>query len=227
MLSAPRPKNASREHSNFQSRTASDVAGELTKRWSILGQEGPDAPSPDDNNSRHASAGSANPYEPATNDSIPPPRSYSFTKRVFGWFLTSEENEQHANGASDPGGVAQRGPSQNGHMVPDPTTIQAHNRAENKKANGDPSVPRPGMGPRPVGGTDKLGMFSGVYVPTCLNVLSILMFLRFGFLLGRFFPAACVSDALSMNLSMSLSSLPMVYRNVVRLSGPDSLNNCL
>lgn len=28
-------------------------------------------------------------------------------------------------------------------------------------------------------------MFSGVYVPTCLNVLSILMFLRFGFLLGQ------------------------------------------
>jgi len=28
-------------------------------------------------------------------------------------------------------------------------------------------------------------MFSGVYVPTCLNVLSILMFLRFGFILGQ------------------------------------------
>lgn len=31
----------------------------------------------------------------------------------------------------------------------------------------------------------KLGMFSGVFVPTCLNVLSILMFLRFGFLIGQ------------------------------------------
>lgn len=39
--------------------------------------------------------------------------------------------------------------------------------------------------PRPVGGTDKLGTFAGVFVPTSLNVLSILMFLRFGFILGQ------------------------------------------
>lgn len=31
----------------------------------------------------------------------------------------------------------------------------------------------------------KLGTFSGVFVPTSLNVLSILMFLRFGFILGQ------------------------------------------
>ncbi|PLB54500.1 putative cation chloride cotransporter [Aspergillus steynii IBT 23096] len=32
---------------------------------------------------------------------------------------------------------------------------------------------------------EKLGTFSGVFVPTTLNVLSILMFLRFGFILGQ------------------------------------------
>jgi solute carrier family 12 (potassium/chloride transporters), member 9 len=36
-----------------------------------------------------------------------------------------------------------------------------------------------------VGGTDKLNTFSGVFVPTSLNVLSILMFIRFGFILGQ------------------------------------------
>ena len=44
---------------------------------------------------------------------------------------------------------------------------------------------RPGALPRPIGGLSKLGTFSGVFVPTSLNVLSILMFLRFGFILGQ------------------------------------------
>ena len=32
---------------------------------------------------------------------------------------------------------------------------------------------------------NKLGVVSGVYIPVCLNILSILMFLRFGLILGQ------------------------------------------
>lgn len=31
----------------------------------------------------------------------------------------------------------------------------------------------------------KLATFTGVYIPVCLNILSILMFLRFGVILGQ------------------------------------------
>ena len=109
---------------------------------------------------RNANGGDSeeyNPYEPATNDSTPPPREYSLTKRLL-HIATFNIGEM--------------------------ARIQMNNAAEMKRANGEASVPKAGLGPRPVGGDEKLGMFSGVYVPTCLNVLSILMFLRFGFILG-------------------------------------------
>lgn len=44
---------------------------------------------------------------------------------------------------------------------------------------------RHGHRPRPAEEPKKLGTFSGVFVPVTLNVLSILMFLRFGFVLGQ------------------------------------------
>jgi potassium/chloride transporter 9 len=34
-------------------------------------------------------------------------------------------------------------------------------------------------------GGGKLGIASGVYIPVCLSILSILMFLRFGIILGE------------------------------------------
>ncbi|KAF1815336.1 hypothetical protein P152DRAFT_389865 [Eremomyces bilateralis CBS 781.70] len=59
--------------------------------------------------------------------------------------------------------------------------VQLQRQAKTKR------LPKPRVGalPRPVGGSDKLGTFAGVFVPTMLNVLSILMFLRFGFILGQ------------------------------------------
>jgi potassium/chloride transporter 9 len=72
-----------------------------------------------------------------------------------------------------------------GTLADDSLTTQLHAATVNKKLHTDVSTPKPGLGPRPVGGNEKLGTFSGVFVPTCLNVLSILMFLRFGFILGQ------------------------------------------
>ena len=41
------------------------------------------------------------------------------------------------------------------------------------------------MEPESLGKRSKLGAVSGVYIPVCLNILSILMFLRFGLILGQ------------------------------------------
>ncbi|KAI9742355.1 MAG: hypothetical protein M1818_003888 [Claussenomyces sp. TS43310] len=76
--------------------------------------------------------------------------------------------------------------SQGTSQMEDPiSNPQIKNSAEDKKVGRDMLNPKQGLGPRPIGGNEKLGTFSGVFVPTCLNIFSILMFLRFGFILGQ------------------------------------------
>lgn len=178
MSSTDRPsfKSFGRPHSNFQSRTATDDAGELNRRWSVLPEE---SPSPAERARPSDSREAPNPYEPLTNDSTPPPREHPFAKRLL--HLSSNDGSNHAQTVRKRSTSGRR----RGNPEQDPLTIQMNNEAEIKRANGDPSVPKTGLGPRPVGGSQKLGMFNGVYVPTCLNVMSILMFLRFGFILGQ------------------------------------------
>ncbi|KAI9665101.1 MAG: hypothetical protein M1821_006549 [Bathelium mastoideum] len=55
-------------------------------------------------------------------------------------------------------------------------------KRQHPKSPGPASEYKP---PRPSKGTPRLGTFTGAFVPVSLNVLSILMFLRFGFILGQ------------------------------------------
>lgn len=161
------------QHSNFQTRAATDDAGELNRPSTGDVQLGQPRPS--------VSREHSNPYEPRANTSTPPPREHELTKRIL---------HIHPHDTNDgPSRVRRRSASgmRKSHTTGDNSlTVQMHNEAEMKKANEDSSGSKPGLGPRPIGGDEKLGLFSGVYVPTCLNVLSILMFLRFGFILGLF-----------------------------------------
>ncbi|KAL4878484.1 amino acid permease-domain-containing protein [Aspergillus karnatakaensis] len=75
----------------------------------------------------------------------------------------------------------------------------------------DASV-RNGEKPRPLESSDKFGTFSGVFVPTSLNVLSILMFLRFGFILGQagllaMLGLLAISYTINLVTTMSLSAI--------------------
>lgn len=85
------------------------------------------------------------------------------------------------------------------------------------------SRPRPGAFPRPVGGNDKLGTFAGVFVPVTLNVLSILMFLRFGFILGQaglIGMMALLIAAYAINFLTTMSISAIATNGTVRGGGP-------
>jgi solute carrier family 12 (potassium/chloride transporters), member 9 len=123
-----------------------------------------------------------NPYSPATNDSPPVPRRHSFTRRLL--HLSDGNSDSQPPSTLRKRVTSGRWKSTGGQEIGDELLIHQHHNAEERK-HGESSAPKPGLGPRPVGGHEKLGTFSGVFVPTCLNVLSILMFLRFGFILGQ------------------------------------------
>jgi potassium/chloride transporter 9 len=180
MLPAGRPPST-KQASTFQTRTAVDDGGELVPDQQPTGSP----PKLQDLRPQVSDASvPPNPYDPATNDTLPPPRRHSFTKKLF-------HLHDSANDFESPSHVRRR--SASGHRksrTANDTEEQsliprAQYGSERRKGDAETPTPKPGLGPRPVGGHHKLGTFSGVFVPTCLNVLSILMFLRFGFILGQ------------------------------------------
>jgi solute carrier family 12 (potassium/chloride transporters), member 9 len=175
-----------KQASNVQTRTATNERGELGRRYSTLPDQ-QSSPSPPESHSRLEDAKALktpNPYDPSTNDTAPLPHRHSFTRRLL--HLHDGTND------FEPASLVRRR-SVSGHRKPlaggdaegQSLTPLIRNGTEHKKQDVETTAPKPGLGPRPVGGHGKLGTFSGVFVPTCLNVLSILMFLRFGFILGQ------------------------------------------
>ncbi|KAL2007019.1 hypothetical protein VTN00DRAFT_8457 [Thermoascus crustaceus] len=113
---------------------------------------------------------SASPYEPLNARSPPSPRDHALARKLFGglfgwWDKGGNHQEQDSAGPSLLRHASLTGEVHLGH---DGDRKERH--AQKARASET---------------SEKLGTFSGVFVPTTLNVLSILMFLRFGFILGQ------------------------------------------
>lgn len=118
-------------------------------------------------------------HEPHLDGVKSKPRSHGRTENTI---RPNGEANESLTGRSSSAETRKNGQNQSGKS---PLTLQMHRNGEIKNESSHNTGPKVGSMPRPVGGKEKLGTFSGVFVPTTLNVLSILMFLRFGFILGQ------------------------------------------
>jgi solute carrier family 12 (potassium/chloride transporters), member 9 len=171
--SSAQARGPHRARPNFLTRAATDDAARLDRRFSLM-------PPPSSTEPPLIVPLPSHPYEPHTSSSPAAPREHAFTRRVFGKLTGAE--------ARLPGNSFPRDRRKSRSTVAvDPTSfkMQTQDETETKGQNVSAAGTRTGAMPRPVGGQGKLGTFSGVFVPTSLNVLSILMFLRFGLILGQ------------------------------------------
>lgn len=202
----PVRKTPQRTRSNFLTRTATDDAAQLDRRHSA-------APSTGEESQQNDS--SSNPYEPRTNASEPVPRRHSLTRQIF----------KSLDGGVDSPLLKKRSSSnrRSGRHSYGSVAAETHRSTDAQDSLIKNDAPRPGAMPRPVGGKAKLGTFSGVFVPTSLNVLSILMFLRFGFILGQagFLGILCMLfTSYVINLLTTLSLSAIASNGTVRGGGP-------
>ncbi|KAK5264625.1 hypothetical protein LTR96_010105 [Exophiala xenobiotica] len=201
----------SRSRPTFLARTATDDAAQLLRRSSfptlsnLQGQT-----STDHDGSVHDASRPATARSTASGASHARPHTASSTG-AYGTFgnlhdaqTADEMTEQGASSASMPQ-----------DSLSGPARLTA-DKPENSTTSMEGSLPRPN------GGTDKLGTFSGVFVPTSLNVLSILMFIRFGFILGQSGVVGMLgmlAIAYLINLLTTMSISAVASNGVVRGGG--------
>ncbi|OOO14323.1 amino acid permease-associated region [Aspergillus oryzae] len=182
----------SRRRPNFSTRTAQEDVSRLAP------SESPTA-SPEENSRflNWRNALSLRPYEPLNSSSHATERQrHSLPSNFFGsisrWW-------------DKPDNDGPQGTSNRSHLPVDLPTGPVRDSSVDQKERG-------GQKNRASDSAAKLGTFSGVFVPTTLNVLSILMFLRFGFILGQagllgMLGLLAVSYTINLVTTMSLSAI--------------------
>ena len=125
---------------------------------------------------------SAEPHKALNISSTPETYPHEDPKKLIGHLYDGGVDEGQIRHRSSGGRRKRDGPSE---MPGASLTEEMHKEVKGRRKGEKSGLPKTGSTPRPIGGSKKLGTFSGVFVPTSLNVLSILMFIRFGFILGQ------------------------------------------